>query len=90
MALFDPQAYVSGGYTGNNGMAHVVNLLGFFIEGMCSDVYPNAATRPQWCGTPSEADKIVTGRLMPYPGQSRAGSGSAGPATFVKVLRLIR
>jgi hypothetical protein len=90
MALFDPQAYVSGGYTGNNGMAHVVNLLGFFIEGMCSDVYPNQATRPAWCGTPSEANKIVTGRLMPYPGQAKSGSGSAGPATFVKVVRLIR
>ena len=90
LALFDPAAYVAGNYTGTNGVAKVTNLLGFFIEGMCNDVYPNQATRPPYCGTPAEANKMVVGRLMAYPGQARAASGSAGPQTFLKVLRLIR
>ena len=48
LALFNPKAYWDGGYNGNNGMAQVVNILGFFIEGMCDEVY---ATPPAWCGT---------------------------------------
>jgi hypothetical protein len=87
IALFDPQAYSDGGFSGNGGMARVVNLLGFFVEGMCSDVY---ATPPSWCGTGSDPSKTVVGRLMAYPGQAHSASGSAGPATFLKVTRLIR
>jgi len=94
LALFDPAAYWTNCQTnncnGNNGMARVVNLLGFFIEGMCSDVYPNQATRPPWCGTNSDAQKMVVGRLMKYPGQGVGGSGSAGPWSFIKIVRLIR
>jgi hypothetical protein len=88
VALFSPQDFFDDNCSGGNPcMVKVVNLLGFFIEGMCSDVY---AVPPAWCGTASDPSKTVVGRLMPYPGQSDAGSGSAGPDTFVKVLRLIR
>ena len=76
--------------TVTNGVAKVENLLGFFIEGMCDDVYPNAATRPPYCGTNAEAQKSVVGRLMAYPGQFKSAAGSAGPSTFLKVVRLIR
>jgi hypothetical protein len=65
----------------------VTNLLGFFVEGMCSDVF---ATPPAWCGTGSDPSKTVVGRLVGYPGQSTSASGSAGPETFLKVVRLIR
>jgi hypothetical protein len=65
LALFDPQAYVDVGGNGNNGMARVINLLGFFIEGMCSDVFA-ASTPPPWCGTGADPGKTVVGRLMPY------------------------
>ena len=87
MALFSPQAYADGGFTGNGGMARVMNLLGFFIEGMCDEVY---ATPPSWCGTGADPGKTVVGRLMPYPGQANSASGSAGPATFVKITRLVQ
>jgi len=90
LAIFDVASFAASGCSGTNCVAKVVNLLGFFIEGMCNDVYPNVATRPTYCGTPSEAQKAVVGRLMAYPGQFDAASGSAGPATFLKVLRLIR
>ncbi len=75
LALFNPASYIAGGYTGTNGVAKVMNLVGFFVEGMCDVVYPVAATRPVYCGTPAEAGKMVVGRLMNYPGQ---GSGSCG------------
>jgi hypothetical protein len=93
IALFNPQAYIDAGYTGNNGMARVVNLLGFFVEGMCSDLYPSAqypSPPPSWCGTGSDPSKTVVGRLMPYPGQGSGASGSAGPSTFLKIVRLVQ
>ena len=71
-------------------MAQVVNLLGFFIEGMCSDVYPNEATRPSWCGTNSEAQKTVVGRLMPYPGQYSGQAGNPGNTSFLETITLVR
>jgi Putative Flp pilus-assembly TadE/G-like len=87
IALFSPSAYAAGGFTGNGGMARVMNLLGFFIEGMCDEVYP---TPPAWCGTGADPGKTVVGRLMRYPGQGSGASGSAGPATFLRMVRLIR
>jgi hypothetical protein len=90
LAIINPAAYVAGNYTGTNGVAQVQNLLGFFVEGMCDNVYPDVATRPVYCGTPAEAQKMVVGRLMAYPGQASKASGSAGPSTFLKITRLIR
>jgi len=91
LAIFNPAAYVAGdalyGYNGTNGVAQVQNLLGFFVEGMCDDVY---ATIPPYCGTPAEAKKMVVGRLMNYPGQHKGGSGPAGPATFLKFTWLVK
>lgn len=90
LALFDPASYIAGGYTGTNGVAKVMNLIGFFVEGMCDVVYPVAATRPVYCGTPAEAGKMVVGRLMNYPGQGSGFAGSATEATFIKITRLVQ
>jgi hypothetical protein len=90
LAIFDPAAFIAGGFTGTNGVAKVMNLLGFFVEGMCNDVYPDVATRPVYCGTPAEANKMVVGRLMSYPGQFSGVSGAVGPHTFLKIVRLVQ
>jgi Flp pilus assembly protein TadG len=94
LAIFNTQAYYNeeagNACSGGNCVAQVVNLLGFFVEGMCNDVYPTPATRPGYCGTNAQAGKAVVGRLTAYPGQTNSASGSAGPATFLKVTRLVR
>jgi hypothetical protein len=90
IAIFDPVSYINSGCSGNNCVARVVNLLGFFIEGMCSDVYPSVATRPTWCGTKSEAEKTVIGRLMPYPGEYSGEAGNAGNTSFLETTTLVR
>src|SRR5262249_55488309 len=78
IAMFDTQAYydevTSNACNGTNCVAKVVSLVGFFLEGMCNDVYPNEATRPPYCGTNSEAKKTVVGRLMKYPGVFTGGN----------------
>lgn len=90
IAIFDPEAYARSSCSGGNCVAKVVNLLGFFIEGMCDDVYPDAGTRPKWCGTPSEARQTVIGRLMNYPGSYSGQAGNPGNASFLETTMLVR
>jgi Flp pilus assembly protein TadG len=94
LAIFNTAAYVAmdagNACAGGNCRAQVVNILGFFVEGMCNDVYPTLATRPAYCGTPAEASKAVVGRLMSYPGQYSGVAGAPGPATFLETVRLVR
>ena len=87
IAIFDPQACLdSSCHQGNNTVVQVVNLLGYFVEGMCDDVFHGPA--PSWCG--KHPGQTVVGRLVDYPGQNSGGAGSAGPHSFVKVVQLIR
>jgi Flp pilus assembly protein TadG len=94
IAMFNTAAYVAmdqeGACAGGNCVAQVVNIIGFFVEGMCDVVHPVEATRPAYCGTNAEAKKAVVGRLINYPGQAAGVAGAPGPATFVKTTMLIR
>jgi hypothetical protein len=91
IAMFNPQAYHDQGGNGTNGEIQVVNLLGFFVEGMCDDVYPNAATRPTWCGkNNAAAKKTVVGRLVNYPGQGSTHAEAAVAGSFAKFVRLVK
>lgn len=85
IAIFDPSSYAASGCSGNNCVAKVVNLLGFFIEGMCDEVY---ATPPAWCGP--HPREVVIGRLMEYPGQYTVAAGNPGTASFIETTLLIR
>ena len=77
---------IAMGITGHKTRS-VFDALGLFVEGMCDEVF---VTPPVWWDTASDPSKTVVGRLMAYPGQARKASGSAGPDTFLKVVRLIR
>ncbi len=94
IAMFNTAAYVvmdaAGACSGGNCVAQVVNIIGFFVEGMCDVVYPDRATRPAYCGTNAEAGKAVVGRLINYPGQATAVAGAPGPASFIQVTMLVR
>jgi hypothetical protein len=90
LALFDPLACVTSSCnTGNNTVAQVTNIMGFFLEGTCDDVFAGQ-TMPAWCGTGGQPNKTVVGRIMNYPGSSSRASGSAGPWSFIRVLRLVQ
>jgi hypothetical protein len=87
IAIFNTQVYAASGCSGTNCVAQVTNILGFFVEGMCDDVYPHG-TAPAWCG--SHPNKVVLGRLIDYPGQFSGSAGPAGPADFLTITRLVR
>lgn len=87
LTLFDPQAcFTTSCQSGNNTVAQVVNIFGFFVEGTCETVYGQNA--PEWCG--KQPNKTVVGRMMAYPGRASGTSGAAGPETFLKMVQLIR
>jgi Flp pilus assembly protein TadG len=87
IAVFDTTAFINESCSGGTQcVTRVVNLAGFFIEGMCGDPVL-FATPPTWCG--SQPNKVVIGRFMRYPGQL---SGSGGPtvSSFAQAVRLVR
>lgn len=96
IAIFDTEAYVNlatatdGKCSGTTCRAQVVNIIGFFVEGMCDEVYPDPATRPAYCGTNQEPAKMVVGRLINYPAQNSGVAGAPGPASFITTVQLIR
>jgi hypothetical protein len=94
VGLFNPDAYYSeiqgGGCSGGTGcVIQISNLIGFFVEGFCSDVY-DAASMPAFCGDKkSEWDKNVLGRIMKYPG-SFENTGGSTASSFTLLTRLVR
>ena len=90
VALFNIDAYHNEACSGGTGcVIQVSNLIGFFIEGFCSDVY-TAATMPAYCGTKkSQWDKNLVGRIMKYPG-SFDFEGGPTTSSFTQFVRLVR
>jgi hypothetical protein len=75
---------VCGG-TGSGCVAQVVNIVGYFVEGMCNTVALDPGVT---CPDPSND---VVGRLMSYPGQILTGAGSVTPAaSLLTVTRLVQ
>jgi predicted aconitase with swiveling domain len=71
--------------SGANGVVRLVNIFGFFVEGM-GDVDPNTGAM-----TLSKTGNVVIGRLMTMPGTSSVGSGSlSGNASFLRTIILVR
>ena len=95
LALFDAAHYAASGATGSTGVVKIVNILGFFIEGTCDgsdDIDPATPFIHESyleCSSSGPANDLV-GRLVMIPGQAVEGAGNAGPASFTKVIRLIR
>jgi hypothetical protein len=87
LALFDTSAYYneSAACSAPGCVARVVNITGFFVEGICDTVALDPGVT---CPNPN---KDVVGRLMNYPGQILTGAGTVTPAaSFLTVTRLVR
>ena len=81
---FENQPPACGG-SGSGCVAQVVNMVGFFVEGMC-----NTVTLDPGITCPDPSNDVV-GRLMSYPAQILTGAGTVTPAaSFLTVTRLVR
>ena len=90
MALFDPQHFTERDATGATAIVKVVNILGFFVEGTCGSGIVLTADTEEACGDIPPSDESLVGRLVVIPGLNVGGAGTVGPASFTKVIRLIR
>jgi hypothetical protein len=86
IALFDTATYVAeaAACSGTGCVAKISNIVGFFVEGMCDEVYHSP---PPYCG--SHPDKAVVGRFVDYPG-TYLGTGGATTSKFTLMVRLVR
>jgi Flp pilus assembly protein TadG len=82
--LFDPSKFDGSGCTGSTCVAKVVNIVGFFIEGICADVTLDAGND---CG--KFPQKAVVGRLADYTALS-FGTPVEDTAAFLQLIVLIR
>jgi len=90
--LFDPQDFIvnqAGSCSGSNCVIKVVNIMGFFVEGVCKDVEDQGRLESTtYC---NDKNKDIVGRLMSYVGSVRGGAGNVPtPNSFIQVVRLVR
>jgi hypothetical protein len=89
VGVFDINLYLSQGYTGSNGIVKMVNIFGFFIEGVCKDL-PDSALEPTtqpFCKTNGSG---IVGRLMTFRGTNKGIVPNGNPYTFGATIQLVR
>jgi len=87
LTVLDIDSYMAEGCSGTGCIGKVANILGFFIDGVCGD----SGYIPTMDPGMSCANGDVVGRIVTIPGSSAKGGGTVEtPASFVKVIRLIR
>lgn len=86
IAVFDPSVFDGSGCTGGTCITKIVNIIGFYIEGICTDVTLDAGNT---CGTPSQANKAVVGRIVEYNALG-FGTPVEESAAFLQYVILVR
>jgi hypothetical protein len=85
IGLLDVDNFLSQDPSGANGVLRLVNIFGFFVEGM-GDVDPDTGAI-----TVNTGGNAVIGRLMTIPATKSVGSGSlAESASFMRTVLLVR
>jgi Flp pilus assembly protein TadG len=84
VAIMDVNTYLQQNPTGSGGVVRIVNIFGFFIEGM-GDYNENTGAI-----TLKPGGKAVVGRLMKVPGFSNGSTKLHETASWSKIIVLVR
>jgi Flp pilus assembly protein TadG len=84
IGVMDIDWYLSHDPTGNNGVLRMVNIFGFFIEGMGN------VDRNTGAITLAANGQSVIGRIMTLPATASGNSTLPGNASFLVTVRLVR
>jgi hypothetical protein len=84
IGVMDIDWYLSQDPTGNNGVLRMVNIFGFFVEGMGNVNQTTGAI------TLAANGQSVIGRVMTLPAMSAGQSSLPGNASFLVTVRLVR
>ena len=90
IVIIDINNYVGQGCSGTTCVAKVANIVGFFVEGMCEDVFDRGdMDGGMICDDPK---KDVVGRIVNLPSTYVVGAGNAVEtnASFIRIVRLVR
>jgi len=98
IAVFDITHYMNNSGCPNGGgsgcTVKVVNIIGIFVEGVCSDLAASGGLDQGmncFTGPGTHPDSQVVGRIVTIPGSLVYGVGNPVPnSSFVQVVRLIR
>jgi hypothetical protein len=97
VAVFDIARYMTNAscvnQAGTGCTVKVVNIIGFFVEGMCDSVESAGRLDPGVKCNPAKsiAKNEVVGRIVTLPGTYAAGAGAVEEnAAFLEVVRLVR
>jgi hypothetical protein len=90
VVIFDPLIYVTQNcHGGTQCTVKIVNIIGFFVEGMCSDVEDAGGLDPDVdAGECGNSD--VIGRIYAYPTFSIGNNAVDPVSSFLRVIRLVR
>ena len=84
VGVMDIDWYLSQDPTGNNGVLRMVNIFGFFIEGMGN------VDRNTGAITLAANGQSVIGRVMTIPATATGNATLPGNASFLVTVRLVR
>ncbi len=92
LAVFDVNHYVTQGCSGTGCIVKVANIIGFFLEGMCTDVRAAGQLQPgNACSPNPEGKREVVGRIVTLPSDFLSGVGDvSSDAAFLKTVVLVR
>jgi hypothetical protein len=96
IAIFDIAHYMNNpackNQAGTGCVIKVANIIGFFVEGMCTDLAAaNKLDAGVNCAPMPEGKNQVVGRIVTLPSSFAAGVGSVTEdAAFLKIIRLVR
>lgn len=89
VAVMDIDAYLATDPSGSGGVVKLVNIFGFFIEGM-GDIDANGNVIFDPANPMDSRNKVVIGRLMTMPGLSTGSSPITEDASFLMTIVLVR
>jgi hypothetical protein len=91
LAVFDLVHYMSQDWTGSTGIVKVVNIVGFFVEGLCADVKAaGGLDMGNDCDPDSLEDYQVVGRIVQWDGNNAGAGAPVTESSFLKTVRLVR
>jgi hypothetical protein len=91
LPVIDNTAYIASGCSGTGCLAKVVNLIGFFVEGMCDEVRAAGRLDPgNDCDPDSNERYQLVGRIVTLPGNLVGTGMPVTESSFLKTVRLIR
>jgi hypothetical protein len=91
LPIIDNTDYIANDCHGTGCIAKVVNILGFFVEGMCDEVKAAGRLDPgQDCDPDSNDQQQLVGRIVTLPADLRGTGMPVDESSFLKFIQLIR